>query len=549
MNRLRPFAAVVAAACALATTVPLSALPPDEAAAWRSDLALARARLLEIHPDPWRKVSRDEVETAFGRLESRLPELSPAAAVVGLAKIFAALGDGHTRLTLPLPAGAGFVEGHLSTAPPRLAGLAFHTLPLRLGIYEEGVFVERIAARHAALAGSRVVAVGGVKIDEAMARLAPVVRHDNREQLRDLLPMHLVVPELLHVEGLAADPRRSTWTLVGPDGRRHELALAASDDEGAVAWATALAPTATRAASYRHLQAGFAPRRGAFSGAYRFARLDESGTIYLQYNLAQDDGEEPLVDFAARLRAALAEPGVARLILDLRWNWGGDNSLNRPLLHALLASEKLREPGAFVVLVGRGTFSAAMMFAVDLERHLRPILAGEPTGSSPNHAGDARRIELPATGLTLRISTLWWQYGGPRDAREAIEPHLALPPRWSEVVAGRDGALEALLASPAASLVGRWRGTITPPTQRFPLELAIDERQGELAGRLSAGPLGSDLAFDGLLRDGARIAFRATRDGGSLDFAGVLIGERIVGRVIYAGLRHEPFAFALERAP
>lgn len=549
MTRLRPLAAALAAASSLAASVTLSAMPPDQVAAWRSDLALAHDRLLEIHPDPWRKVPQATIETAFEQLADRLSELTPAAAVVGLAEIFATLGDGHTRLTLPLPAGAGFVEGHLSTPPPRLAGVAFHTLPLRLGLYEEGVFVERIDARHAARAGARVIAVGGVPIGVAMARLEPVIRHDNREQLRDLLPMHLVVPELLHVKGLAGDPRRSTWTLADADGRRHDVTLAATDDESAVAWTTALAASSTRAPSFRHLMPGLAPRRGAFSRSYWFERLPESGTIYLQYNLAEDSVEESMVDFAARLGSALAAPGVERLLVDLRWNWGGDNAINRPLLHALVASERLREPGALVVLVGRGTFSAAMMFATDLERHLRPVFVGESTGSSPNHAGDARKIELPATGLTVRISTLWWQYGGPRDAREAIEPHLALPPRWSEVVAGRDGALEALLAPPPASLAGRWRGAMTPPAQRFPLELTLDSRAGDLVGRLSAGPLGSDLPLDGARRGLARVSFRVPRDGGPLDFAGVLIGDRIVGRVIFAGLRHEPFAFALERAP
>lgn len=160
----------------------LAAMPPDEVAGWRSDLELAHARLVETHPDPWRKTPRIEVERAFDSLSERLPDLSPAAAMVALAEVVASLGDGHTRLSLPIPFEAGFVDGHAPTEPPALEALRFHVLPLRLGLYAEGVFVERIDQRHERIAGAQVVAVGGVPIEEAMRRLAPVIRHDNEEQ-------------------------------------------------------------------------------------------------------------------------------------------------------------------------------------------------------------------------------------------------------------------------------------------------------------------------------------------------------------------------------
>ncbi|MCM2270783.1 MAG: hypothetical protein NDJ75_11825, partial [Thermoanaerobaculia bacterium] len=514
---------------------------------WRSDLALARAQLVEIHPDPWRKVSADVVELAFAGLAERLPHLSPAAATLTLAEIFAALGDGHTRLTLPLPADSGFVEGHLPTEPPAFDALRLHTLPIRLGIYAEGVFVERIEDRHRRFAGSRVVALGGVPIAEAMARLAPVVRHDNPSQLLDLLPMHLVVPELLHFKGLSDEPLAATWTLSTAGDDTFDVRLRAQEYVE-IDWATPFAAPPV-AASLRHLRPGLAPRRGAFGSSYWFDLLPGTRTLYLQYNVAESRDDAPMSNFAARLRARLAADDVERLVVDLRWNWGGDNSLSRPLLHALIASERLREPGALVVLIGRGTFSAGMMFATDLERHLRPLFVGESTGSSPNHAGDSRKLRLPFTGLTLRISTLWWQYGDPRDRRDAIAPHVPIAPSWRALVAGRDEALDAVVAPPsAADLTGRWRGTMTPPAQQFPLELVLTRASGALAGVLSAGPLGEALELSDIRRHGARFAFRVPRDGGGFEFEGVVLGERIVGHVVYAGVRAEAFAFGLERS-
>jgi hypothetical protein len=84
--------------------------------------------------------------------------------------------------------------------------------------------------------------------------------------------------------------------------------------------------------------------------------------------------------------------------------------INRSLLHALIRAPELRDPGSLFVITGRGTFSAAMMFAIDLEKQSNAIFVGEPTGASLNHYGDSRKVQLPNSGLTIRVSTLYWQY-------------------------------------------------------------------------------------------------------------------------------------------
>ena len=90
--------------------------------------------------------------------------------------------------------------------------------------------------------------------------------------------------------------------------------------------------------------------------------------------------EETLAEFCDRVFAEVARDEVRRLVLDLRWNRGGGNHLNRALLHHLIRSEKLERPGSFFVITGGGTFSAAMMLAIDLERHTHAVFFGEPTG-------------------------------------------------------------------------------------------------------------------------------------------------------------------------
>jgi hypothetical protein len=138
--------------------------------------------------------------------------------------------------------------------------------------------------------------------------------------------------------------------------------------------------------------------------------------------------------------------------VDLRWNNGGNTFLNEAVLHALMRSPKLAQPGRCVVIIGRRTFSAAMNAAAYFERHLEPIFIGEPTGGKPNSPGDEVWSTLPYSGISFNLSDVLWQAGWPYDVRPWIAPHVHVPPRFADYKSGRDPALEAALAlgGPAA---------------------------------------------------------------------------------------------------
>jgi len=131
-------------------------------------------------------------------------------------------------------------------------------------------------------------------------------------------------------------------------------------------------------------------------------------------------------------------------VLDLRGNGGGNNYLNQPLVHALIRRPLLDHAGSLFVIVDRGTFSAAVSLAADLERETHALFVGEPTGAAPNSPGDPAHVTLPASGLVIRISTVFWQGSDPRDPRPFIAADLPAPETWADWLAHRDPALAAI---------------------------------------------------------------------------------------------------------
>jgi hypothetical protein len=81
-----------------------------------------------------------------------------------------------------------------------------------------------------------------------------------------------------------------------------------------------------------------------------------------------------------------------------------------------------------------------------VERETFAFFVGEPTGSAPNHCGDATQFKGSATSLPAQVSTVRWMDSFPVDKRATIMPDVLAPLVFADFVNGRDRALEIALA-------------------------------------------------------------------------------------------------------
>ena len=65
------------------------------------------------------------------------------------------------------------------------------------------------------------------------------------------------------------------------------------------------------------------------------------------------------MDFNLKLRENIKQSNSQNLILDLRFNNGGDGSIFPPILKTLIEFEIIKPEGKIFVLMVRGTYSAA----------------------------------------------------------------------------------------------------------------------------------------------------------------------------------------------
>src|SRR5262249_28822484 len=148
---------------------------------------------------------------------------------------------------------------------------------------------------------------------------------------------------------------------------------------------------------------------------YWFEYNPEKRMVYFQYNRVGDDPQETLARFCDRLFKFINEHEVEKLVIDMRWNPGGDTTIGLPLIWGLIRCEKINQTGRLFVIIGRRTFSAAQNGATFIERNTKAIFVGEPTGSSPNFIGEDNAFELPYSKIMANVSEFYWQSSWPFD--------------------------------------------------------------------------------------------------------------------------------------
>jgi predicted GH43/DUF377 family glycosyl hydrolase len=382
--------------------------------AWREDLDYFRQRLEQIHPDPFYRVAEGEYDKALDQLGADLPTLTDERIIVALAQIVAFI-DGHSAIRV-------FED------PAN-----FHLYPLHLYLFSDGLFVIDAQEPYEEAVGGKVVQIGNMPVDEALAAVSPYIPHDNLMTIQLNQPNWLVRPEALMALGVIDSVENPSFIIEMADGRQQTLNPPAITLEAYRTWNDGpLAGLPQRPATL-YLSRTNEP--------YWFTYLEESGTLYIQYSQVRT-GVQSL---ASDIREFLEQQEVERVVLDVRLNFGGNNTTYAPLLDLFSTHPQINRPGHFFTIIGRQTFSAAANFTTELENRTHTIFVGEPMGGSPNLYGDVVSASLPNSGLQINISARYWEKSTPEDRRVWIEPDLSAPLSSKEFFGDRDPALEAIL--------------------------------------------------------------------------------------------------------
>jgi len=388
-------------------------IPADRVGRWQLDVDSFARQLTELHPNPFTRIPRSRFESEIASLRAGVSSLSDGAVVVGLMRILALVGDSHTTIDLRSFTG-------------------FRQLPLRFEWFVDGIFVIGATEEYREALGLRLARVGSVPVEAAIEALSEVIPYENDSWLRFSMVSILTIPEVLEAQTLVADASRIHLELEDAEGRPVEIEVAAEPRQ-ALTFVDAGPPAEARPL-YRQRP----------DENYWLVLLERSQTLYVQYRRASDGGPESFSQFAARIVQTLDTEPVRAVVLDLRNNTGGNSGLMEPLLVALEGRSEWSSGEGLYAIIGRATFSSALMNAFDLKARTRAILVGESTGGKPNHYGQVSSFNLPTSGIRVFHSTRFFRLSA--DDPPSLPPDVRVEVGSRDYFEGRDPVLETVLS-------------------------------------------------------------------------------------------------------
>lgn len=366
------------------------------------------------HKNPFSVISEAEFDAQADDIAARLDGMTGAQFYYELRALVASIGDAHTTIDY-----ADSWYAHLLALP-------FAVTPAQ-GRWYAAI----LPGEHASMLGWEVTAISGMPIGEVFERAKSIISHENDVWAAQQFSNTVNFLDALQFLGVAsADDTGVTLTLCEDDA-----------SEPVELFLPALSEAEIMAADLARLTPRSAPLT-APSGYYRAMALD-GGAFFIQYNTCQEAPDLPMADFASAVGELLRAGDYSKLILDLRYNTGGNSAVIEPLIAELHAFLQDHETPVYA-LIGEATFSSGIIGALDIRKHLGATLVGSPTGGSVNGYGELKSFILPNSPMTVFYSTKYFNLV-PGYEGSSLVPDIAVEATIDDRIAGRDAVVDYVL--------------------------------------------------------------------------------------------------------
>jgi len=392
---------------------------------WQADLRFLQQTVHKDYPFLFKKTTAFEFDKAIDSFHDDIPKMQDHEILVGFAKIIGMFKYGHTRV--------GFREGPVP----------YHKLPLNLYQFPDGLYIISAHKNYADLVGSKITAVEGMPIEKVLKAIYPVVPVENSQFFKAYGGIYLVIPEVLHAQGITKSLQKKINFGLEKDGKTFKSVISATDDLEI--------PTHYGDPKPHNDWIGIRDQSKNpyylknLEKIYYYEYLPEQKTVYVRHSQIQDDPSEKIPAFYDRVFNFIENNEVEKLILDVRLNGGGNNYKNKAIVTRIIEHKKINQKGKFFVIIGRRTFSACQNLVNELSNYTNVIFVGEPTAENINFYGDNRRVELPKTKLPVYLSFAWWQDKPQWENAPFTVPQLAVEMSFDDYKSNRDPVLDTAL--------------------------------------------------------------------------------------------------------
>lgn len=383
---------------------------------WDADLDFLAKELSEKHYNFFTVHSKNNLSSSINTIKSETENLNDFQIAVKTQQLIAKFGDSHTTLNF-----TSLLDKD-------------QILPLYLSWFSDGLHILGTSAENKELLGCRIISINEFPIERVVDSLSTLITIDNQAIVKSSVPPLLSSLQILECFGFAHN-KEVILTLKTEVNRDLVYALKATELN-------------------RNNRAYFEPDSLAFSSKNEKIFFTESyypdeQIYYMMYNecwskeLELQHGNKKnaekmpsFKEFEEKAFNTLNNNPVKKIVFDLRYNQGRNSTQGRMFIEKLAKFLETHSDMKVFVVVGRKTFSSAILNAMDFKRLTNAIFVGEETSGKPNHFGEIRKFQLPNSKLYVNYSTKYFKRTDQN--LNTITPDVKIETSFSDFVKGVD---------------------------------------------------------------------------------------------------------------
>jgi hypothetical protein len=391
---------------------------------WSSDLEFLRVELPKRHINFFVVRSREDFDRGIENISSVKDGLSDLGIALKLQQLIAGFGDSHTSIQWQR-----FIQRN-------------RILPIHLVWFKDGLFVLHTTWEHRKILGCRLTKINGMAIESITDSLSTLIPNDNKALLKSrvpgLIPFVQVLEHFAIVDSNAVELQLENLQGEVLDYKMQPVPMNPRNRVGYQPDSLALC--------YRNERAFFMDYYQSRDRIY-YLQYNKcwSKELELKYRNGRNASRMPsFSQFQKRVFKILKHQPVDKLVVDMRFNGGGNSLQGSEFIQKLSSCKDINQKGKLYVVLGRRTFSSAILNAMDFAKMTEAIFVGEETGGKPNHFGEFKTFALPATGMKVNYSTKFFR----RTKRDlnTLTPDFIIETSFEEFSKGIDPVYEWIKA-------------------------------------------------------------------------------------------------------
>jgi hypothetical protein len=389
---------------------------------WKSDLEFLNNELPQRHYNFNELDNSEDFGNEINQIIKQVEKLTDFEIAVKVQQNIAKLGDSHTNIQL-----SKYIDKN-------------EILPLHLFWFKDGVFILHTTENYKEILGQKIVAINETPIQTIIDSLSTIVTVDNDAIVKSNIPKLIPLVQLLKYFGFV-ETSKTSLTLENDKGETNLVLIQPTfmDRNNRVMFIPD-----SLALCYKNERTFFVDYE-----------LEKEHLLYFQYNKCWSRENPPpgyrgdlnklpsFNDFQNNIIEKLKDDSIDKLIVDLRFNSGGNSSQGTELIEKIATISRINQKGKIYVILGRFTFSSAIINAMDFKSMTKAIFVGENTGGKPNHFGEVRNFTLPSSNLTINYSTKYFRRVN--EDLKTLTPDFAIETTFEDFKKGIDPVYEWII--------------------------------------------------------------------------------------------------------